>query len=338
MQSRYKKLINNSFIFAIGDLGSKGITLLLVPFYTFFLSQSEYGLIDIIQVTINLLIPLLSLSVYEAVLRYVMDNRDISGVFTNGFFITVVSSLIILFTTLLLFLFSNQTLIIYSSVLIIIQLFHNLILQFIRALGKIKIFAISGIITAICLGVFNILLIGILKLGIIGYLFAGTMSILVSTLYMNSKVNIIQYINPSKIRKDVIKKQVNYSLPLMPNSIMWWVINASSRYFILIFAGTVFNGLFAVASKIPGIFSIFNSIFFKAWQLSAIEEYNSDEKGKFYSTIFNYYQQFLFLANALALIFIKPIFLIASDEKFYNAWIYVPFLLVASLFSSFYII
>ena len=91
----YKKLFNNSIIFAIGDIGSKGVTLLLVPLYTFHLSQSEYGSIDIIQVTINLLVPILSLSIFESVLRYVMDKEeDTSIVFTNCFLITFISSFV----------------------------------------------------------------------------------------------------------------------------------------------------------------------------------------------------------------------------------------------------
>ncbi|WP_191560022.1 lipopolysaccharide biosynthesis protein [Metabacillus idriensis] len=334
-QNRYKKLFNNSLIFSIGDIGSKGITLLLVPLYTFHLTQSEYGTIDLIQVMINLLIPILSLSIFEAVLRYVMDKEDTSSVFTNCFFITFVSSMLITLVFTIIYLLTGNDILPYVCIILILHLFQSLYSQFIRGIGKVKVFAINGILLAFTIAIMNVVFIACLKLGIEGYLLSTVIGLVVSLLYINLNVNTLKYIKLSSFSMKMSKKLLNYSLPLMPNSIMWWIINASSRYFILLFAGTSFNGLFAVASKIPSVLSIFNSIFFKAWQLSAIEEYESSNKSTFYSTIFNYYQQFLFIVMGVILLFLKPIFEIAIGSDFYRAWEYVPFLLIAILFSSF---
>ena len=49
----YKKLVNNSMIFAVGTLGSKLVTLLLVPLYTYYLSTAEYGTVDLVVTTIE---------------------------------------------------------------------------------------------------------------------------------------------------------------------------------------------------------------------------------------------------------------------------------------------
>ncbi|MGP4064077.1 lipopolysaccharide biosynthesis protein [Oceanobacillus sp. M65] len=334
--SSSKKLFNNSIIFGIGDIGSKGVTLLLVPLYTFHLSQSEYGSIDIIQVTINLLIPILSLSIFESVLRYVMDKEeDTSTVFTNCFLITFISSLLTLIGFVILYYITKYDILFYICVIIILQLFQSLFAQFMRGIGHVKIFAINGILIAFTVALMNVIFIAWLKLGIEGYLLATVIGLIVSIIYMNFNVNTLKYVRISNVSIRNSRMLLKYSIPLMPNSIMWWIINASSRYFILIFAGTTFNGLFAVASKIPSVLSIFNSIFFKAWQLSAIEEYESSNKVAFFSNVFNYYQQFLFVTLGVILLLLKFIFEFAIGSEFYNAWQYVPFLLVAVLFSSF---
>src|SRR5699024_6949225 len=73
-----------------------------------------------------------------------------------------------------------------------------------------------------------------------------------------------------KMNKPLVKEMLQYSVPMIPNSLMWWLINASSRYFIRFFVGASGNGLFAVASKIPTIINLINQIFTQAWQISAI--------------------------------------------------------------------
>src|SRR5699024_10273542 len=88
------------------------------------------------------------------------------------------------------------------------------------------------------------------------------------------------------IKIKTIKYLLLFSVPLIRNSLMWWLINASSRYFIRIFVGIASNGLFSVASKIPALISIVNQIFIQAWQLSAIEEYENKDSEKFYSDVF----------------------------------------------------
>lgn len=60
-----------------------------------------------------------------------------------------------------------------------------------------------------------------------------------------------------------MKEMLKYSIPLIPNAFMWWIISASNRFFILYFVGVEANGLFAVANKIPSFLSILYAIFFK---------------------------------------------------------------------------
>lgn len=67
---KYKKLIENSGIFFIANFGSKVITFLLVRFYTEYLTTSEYGVADVITTTVSLAIPIITLCITEAVLRF----------------------------------------------------------------------------------------------------------------------------------------------------------------------------------------------------------------------------------------------------------------------------
>lgn len=335
--STYKKLIGNSFIFAVGNLGSKLISIILVPLYTYYLTTSEYGTVDLITTTASLLLPIISLSVFDAVLRFTMDkSQPNDSVFTNAVAVTFIGSLIaILSYPILSYLNVFGDLLIFMYVILIFQAFQSLLSQFVRAIGKIKIFALNGIIMTIVTAVMNIILLAYLDMGIRGYLLATIFSNLVSIIYLTIVGKTYKFINFKKINKKLTKKMFIYCIPLIPNALMWWVINASSRYFILFFVGASANGLFAVANKIPSLLSILNQIFSQAWQLSAIEEFNSKNKSEFYSEVFNYFSMFMCLGTSVILVVIKIAMDFAVAPEFYKAWEYVPFLLLGVVFSSF---
>ena len=77
MDRKYKHLLKDTAIFAIGSLGSKAILFFMVPLYTNYLSTAEYGTADLVAVFSALIIPVVSLSIEKAVIRFGM-KRDVS--------------------------------------------------------------------------------------------------------------------------------------------------------------------------------------------------------------------------------------------------------------------
>ena len=76
MNHKYKNLLSNVSLFTISNLGSKVLTVLLVPLYTSVLSTEEYGIVDLIISTISLLLPILTCSTAEGVLRFSFTNEN----------------------------------------------------------------------------------------------------------------------------------------------------------------------------------------------------------------------------------------------------------------------
>ena len=71
----YKKLVNNIKVLLIGNFLSKIFSVLLIPVYTSQLTTQEYGVADLISVTIDLLYPLITLTICESVLRFLLKNK-----------------------------------------------------------------------------------------------------------------------------------------------------------------------------------------------------------------------------------------------------------------------
>ena len=82
---KYKKLVSNTVIFAIGTFSSKLLVFLLMPLYTRVLSEADYGVVDLLMQTGNLLLPLVSLGINNAIIRFGLDkSSDSREVFTGG--------------------------------------------------------------------------------------------------------------------------------------------------------------------------------------------------------------------------------------------------------------
>ena len=121
---------------------------------------------------------------------------------------------------------------------------------------------------------------------------------------------------------------------MIPNAFLWFFTNDASRFFVVGFLGLAANGLYAVATKIPTIINVFYNIFSQAWQISAVEEYESDQREKFFSSVFNANVGCSVILIGGILIFIRPVMTIYAGESYFEAWKIVPVLLIASFFSN----
>lgn len=334
--NKYQKLIQNSIIFAIGNLGSKLITFILVPFYTFHLSTSEYGFVDLISSTINLFLPIVSLCLFDAVLRFVLDrNQDKAKVLSSSFFISIFSILIFLIVGMsLVYLSFLSKIWLYFLIILSMQIVQTIFAQFVRGIGMVKIYSVNSIIFTLSVCLFSFITLSHFKMGINGYFLSQILGYLVSIIFFVISAPIISNIKFSKNDFFLTKELIKFSIPLIPTNISWWFVNGSSRYFIVLFMNTSANGIFAVASKIPGFLNMITGMFTQAWQISAVEENDSDNKEKFYGNIFDIYYFILMLSCLLMLIVLKWAIIIFISPSFSESWKLIPFLLLAAIFSS----
>jgi O-antigen/teichoic acid export membrane protein len=335
--NRYKKLAFNSVVFAVGNLGSKLISLLLIPLYTYYLTTPQYGTVDLMTTTLGLFVPIFTLSVYDAVLRFVMDkSHDKATVLNNALALSIIGYLLaLLMYPLFKVVFPFEHYLLYFYLFLFTSSANSSLMQFIRANEQVKFFASVGIVSSVVILIGNVLFLIIFHLGVIGYLMSLIIADVVSMLLLFSIGGIHKYLSVFHVNLRLLKEMLVYSTPLIPNALMWWVMGVSDRYIITFFIGVGANGLYAVANKIPSILNMVNSIFIQAWQMSAIEEAHSQSKSQFYSNVFNILVTVMFVGTSLLLLLLKLIMQLVISPDFYDAWKFVPFLLLGVVFSSF---
>lgn len=336
---KYKKLASNTIIFAIGTFSSKILSFLLMPFVTRMMGTGDYGAADLVQQTANVLIPIVTLAVNSAALRFALDKAaDKADVFTTGVRTTLKGFLVfILFAYPISliqindFKLGDYIILIYAFVLT--SGFRQLCQQFVRGSGYVKLFAIDGIIaTATYLG-FTLLFLGPLNWGVTGYIVAIIASDACSVLFFFVTAKLWRCVKTKGVDKVVKRDMLKYCVPLIPTIILWWIINVSDRYMVTYFIDSSANGLYTAASKIPNFVIMFSSIFIDAWQLSAVDEYDSKGRAEFFSKVFRVYSGGIFAVSSGLIFACQLITKILVADSYYDSWQYVPILVIATTMS-----
>ncbi|MGL9730721.1 oligosaccharide flippase family protein [Enterococcus sp. DIV0756] len=340
--NQYKKLVNDSLIFAIGSFGSKLITFFLVGFYTYYLTKGEYGTADLLINSINLLLPIISLSVSEGVLRFVLDSKSTSEKVSWLRTAIGINFIGLILTAILggaCYLFGPQIAIsssigVLSFLLLAIQSIQLIFMQYVKAVGKLKVYAANGIFLSLLTLLLGLVFFRALSNKLEAYFLSLVLANSCSLVFLFSNLSWKDLLNRKKAGNPEQRKQlITYSLPLIPNSAMWWILTTSSRFIMTFFLGVASNGMYAAASKIPSLLSVIGSIFLQAWQLSAVEQYRKKNAGAFYQGVFNHYCTVLLVFSSLILLFLDPLASLLLSKEFYFAKAYIPLLLVSNFFS-----
>lgn len=338
-----QKILKDSLIIGAGSIFTKISQFVLVIIYSYFVSVEDYGIIDMISSIITLLSFILAFNISESIFRYIIEDKsdeNIKKYFTNGLFIYIVSGL--LFIPILLIL-NKYDIIKKFAFLIYILLFlnvgYNIIYIFLKATEKLKKYTIFGILFGGLSLVFGLLLVGIFKLGVYGYLLsliASYFALLALSIFFVDYKNCFSI---KKINFSVIKEMLKYSMPLILNSITWWLINLSDRVVILNYLGENANGIISMAHKIPSIMTILYSVFIQAYQISSFSEKDISIYEEYSNKIMHLIMFVLTFCSLGVCVFIEPFTKIFIDADYYDSWRYATifsFGLIFYCLSSFY--
>ena len=195
MSSRkYKTLFSNTLIFAISTVLSKLILALLLPLYTRKLTTSEYGTAELLTTISQLVIPVCSFAIQDAVFRFSMGkDNDSSQVLKNGFKVLGIADLLLMIISFAFHWYkplSDWT--IYFFAISVLTMYRSVLSLYVKAIGKSLPFAIDVILYNGLLAGLNVLFLTTLNLGLSGYFIAMALANLFSFVYLAFNSNIVK--------------------------------------------------------------------------------------------------------------------------------------------------
>ena len=331
-KNRNKYLIKNTLVFSLDNLGTKLISFVLVPFYTHMLSTADYGTIDLISTVAMLVIPILTLNISEAIMRFSLDEHaDRQKIMSTGLLLMVAAG----FVSLLVFpiaekieRLSQYALWIYLY--IVSNFSSQILLSNLRGQELLLDYSIGNILYTFSAAVLNIVFLAGYHLGVRGYFMANTLAGILTACYAFFKGRVWSILRRFSIDGALMIRMLQFSVVLIPTSFMWWIMNSSDRIMVTWMIGSSANGVYAVAYKVPTIASTLSTVFNRAWSYSAIREKNSTDSDAYNNEIYNGLVAAVLIVAAGLLMILKPFTRIYVAPEYYSSWQYTPVLIIGA--------
>lgn len=337
-QNASARLAKNTVIYMIGNLGSKILQVLILPLLTAVLLTEEYGYYDLIVTTINLITPIATLQLVEAMFRYLFGGSEEEKRVTIS---SVTAALVVGMTILaaVIALIQMFGIDLKYPFLIYLNYITNILFDYMQKIARCQqrnsLVAVSGVInTSVMLAVEAMALL-VFKMRVDGMLLANCVSYFVAVLYLEYKLRIEEYLSIAAVNVKRVKELLKYSLPLVPNSVCWWVVSACDRYVTSFFLSISANGIYSIAGKFSQMLSMITSVFQMAWQESSIIESDKATRDEFYTKTFDSYMRFLLSGYVVLLPIIRLAMPFLVAEEYRIGYLYNPLLLLGAVFSAF---
>ncbi len=344
--SEAKVIARHSAVYGLANILDRVVGFLMIPVYTRFLTPADYGVLELIYMTINFIGMIVGLGIETAVSRFYFDydnqksrNKVIStAILGYGSMILVILFLLLPFSEQMAKNILDSSDYAMFFVVAMIALALDMIIHiayvYLRVRQKsvlLMVFSILRTVTALGL---NIYFVVFAKKGVYG--------ILLSTLITNALFTIILGLYTLsqvglKTNYKLLIQMIKFGLPLIPSNISAYVVQASDRYFIKHYASMSLTGLYSLGYKFGILVNQFvTSPFIQIWYPRRFEYFKKEDSDRIYARIFTYFCALSLFVGLLISLLAKDVIRIMATELFWPSYKVVPIIVLSYIVFSFH--
>lgn len=333
--SRTRRLLKNTVLYSAANIGAKFLSFVVVPLYTHYLAPASMGRLDLILTTLALLQPLVLLQLSDALLRWLLDDeQDRSRVISTALLLVTVSTALagaIYGLAWAVFRF-DEALVMFG--IFAADALGLMLQQVARGERRNLAYALSGLLSTAAFLALAVWYVVVRGEGLHGMLLARMWSSVVTLIVLAVVEWRTLASSVRTIDRGLSAAMLKFSMPLIPTTMNWWAMESLSRYAILISLGPYYNGLFALATKFSwGLYGL-TSLFYMAWQESAISEHHSEDRGAFFALVLRRYYMLLIGGTAVLVPATRLVIVHLLDPRYAPAWRYTSLLYLGAVFNA----
>lgn len=337
-RNRNRELAANTGLFAISSFGSKLISFLLLPLYTAVLSTGDYGNVDLMNSTVGLLVPLLTLNVQDAVLRFGLDkDAEAEKILAAGLRMVAGGSCVLFAVLAVMYATGLSPVegmyLVFLMIMFVLTSLSNVITMYVKSQDHVRSLVVSGVGNTLVMSVSAIVLLVVVRAGVVGYMASMALGSLFAVTYLTLAGKVWRSVT-ARVRAGLLKELIAFSAPLVVNSLAWWLNDVGDRWAVTLVCGAAANGIYAVAYKIPTILSTFQTVFYNAWAISAVKEFDPEDSDGFLGRMYELYSGAMAICCSCVMLLDVPLAAFLYSNDFFEAWRYVPLLLVGVLLNG----
>lgn len=335
---KIKQLVKSTSVIAFGRICTQAISFFLLPLYTTKLNTAEYGTIDIVNTISSLLLPIVSLQIQQGLFRELLEVREDTEK-KRKTISTCIIGLLVLFlvfsiVSYIVYIITNNEYVLWTLFCTVAIAISNVMLQLARGVGKIIIYALGSLLSAITTIGLNIFLLVEINFGPKGMLLSTIIGNIVCAIFIYLSCKVYMYFGVQYFDKKICINILKYSVPLIPNSLAWWLVNASDRAIIAIVLGVNINGILAIARKFPDVLTQMYDVFNIGWMEVATLHNNDADNEKFFSDIINFMVGTFSVACSGMLVVVSLVYpYFVTNEEYRMSYNYIFLYVYAALFS-----
>lgn len=346
-----KQIAKDTVLYGLGNIAVKLVGFVLIPLYTDdkYFSTADYGLMGLLEVTSQILIAVMGLSLFSGLIRWYWDDeykdKQKSVFFTTLLFTLVTSacvgtllwfnvdglSALILYgeeyTMASLVPYILQLLILYSVLAALVEIPQSLL----RLRSKAFFYSLTNITRLLATLVLTVYFTVFLKRGIPGVYEAQLIGVAIQFLML---LPLIVRNSSLRVEWSCTVQLLTYSYPLIFPAIVGSLLTVFDRYCIKSYQGLDNVGFYSLGYKVGNTLKVFvvTSVQLALTPL-LMKKINDPENKRFYSKVLTYFSfGLMFCALGLNLFSREGIVLITSNPDYIQALYVIPFITYAIFF------
>lgn len=334
--SREKDLAKNTAILTFGKICTQFVSFLLLLLYTAILEPKVYGIADLFNSYIYLIIPVVSLMLDQGLFRFLLECREDEQrqkkLMTTVLCINFIEIAVYAVVYVLVQSFITSQYKIFIFVDVVLNILLNTYMQFARGIGKNGVYALASFLSASMIVVSNVITLVVLKMGAWGLFVSTVVGRSISLITTIILLRSWKYFNIQYFSKSEAKVLVKYSMPFIPNQLSWWVVGVSDRTIISWFLSVAANGIYSVANKFSSVYITFYNIFNLSWTESVSLHIKDSDANEFLEKTINILFS-AFYSLCMGIIAYMPlVFPLLISDQYNSAYLQIPILMIAVLF------
>ena len=341
-----REFLKNSFIYNIGNILTRGISIILLPLYTKYLSPSEYGIIDLFFLIASVVNIVITLEISQGIARYYQDTdneKDKRDYCSTAFWFTVIVYSFFLIFSHIFSDFFTQILLEdpnkkHIFLFAVFSVASNGIFYFTQNQLKWQIQpkenVIINLLNFLVVSSLSIYLLIIKKFGLEGIFISQICANFIATFFAIFFARKSYGFYFSKLK---FKKMMSYSLPLVFSGIGVFVALHVDRLAIKDLMGLDKLGIYGVAYRFAAIASLV-TLGFQQSLSPLIFKYHRQKKTRFnIANIFNIFVIFASLVISVTILFSRELVILFTEQAYYSSANLISILIIAVFISKIYI-
>lgn len=339
-QVTFGSVIKKSGTYAVSFVINRGLSFLLIPLYTRYLTTTDYGVLELLDLTMNFVIVFAGSRLGQALFYYYFSEQDqavrekhISTSIVGSFGLGAILFAVAFPTAGLLsrLVFGTPQYTAYFqlvSVSMALTIPQETYLCAVRAFNEPRFYTVVSVARTLIAGTVNIVLLTGWNMGVKSMLWSWIVSqaclFVILTWFVFRRV-------PLSFSWGLLRKQAEYSIPLSFGSVGEFVLNYGDRYFLRQSVSLSEIGVYSLAYKIAMMLPTVQWPFALYWSSQQVQLVSGAGGERLFVRVCTYLTLGLTFVAVLITLFVHPLLHVMVSPGFRSAGKYVPWLTLAYL-------